>query len=150
MTKRSLGTWSKVDEELCTFDAGAPHALGLVFRSGTEIDDWWSWEARVTTPARWDTSFPIRGHAPTLEGAKRIVEVLLVETGTISVLPEQMTGSAQRLLGHMDPETVAELIDAGLEGQGKVTGQDVLRAIAELGRKAMDLLKGNSYPDPKR
>ncbi len=41
----------------------------------------WSWEAKVLLSCA-DGS-PLRGHAPALSNAKKIVETLLIETGTV-------------------------------------------------------------------
>ena len=144
---KKIGEWTEEDVGIWAYHAGAKWPLGLVRQS--EIDDWLIWEARVIPEARWDPASPIRGMAPTLAGALRIVDVLLHETGTVSQVPEQATESAQRLLKQVGDDTIAVLIDDELEERPEITRFDVLRAIRELGRKAFRPKKDLGYPDPE-
>ncbi len=52
---------------------------GMISKEG----NLWRWSARVLLSRSSDNG-PIDGLAPTLTGAKRIIETLLIETGTIT------------------------------------------------------------------
>jgi hypothetical protein len=121
-------------------------------RRGTAYlsQDGWCWEARVATSAKMNPGDPpLTGRATSLEGAKRIVETLLQETGTVTPQADEhntgLSSSAVRLLDHVSEETVTQLLNEVLLSPGEVVHKaDIEEALARLGRKGSE----NPEDDP--
>ena len=113
--------------------------------------DEWCWEARVATSAKMNPGDPpLTGRAISIEGAKRIVQTLLRETGTVADEDETgLSSSAVRLLDHVNDETVAQLLSEVLSSPGEVIHKaDIEEALGRLGSKECETPKTDpGYPE---
>ncbi len=79
------GVWVQEHKKRHAFLAPSYALYGTVFKI-RDTDDLWSWEAKTDLSCQRNQSgLPFQGYAPTLEGAKAIVETLLVETDTVPI-----------------------------------------------------------------
>ncbi len=77
------GIWVQKHKKGHAFLAPRYALYGRVFKT-RDTDDMWRWEAHIDLSCLLDGyTRPLQGKAPTLEGAKAIVETLLIETGTV-------------------------------------------------------------------
>jgi uncharacterized protein YmfQ (DUF2313 family) len=116
-------------------------------------DDRWVWIATVPRRVRLSPADGVTysGLATTASGAKRIVETILEEAGTLSPKSEKkedtVSSSAAKLLDALDQQSARELLEAlGVTLKMTVTGKDIeeaLRLLAEKGREPPDKM---GYP----
>ena len=131
------GKWAQTTEDNWMYtDPDGKQAHGFVW---TDYHDRWCWEAVVPRKARLNPSdgLSYNGYATTLEGAKRIVEVILQETGALALMNKPknvLSDSATRLLDNISPESEQTLLKIlGITPGRPLSGADIEEAIRRLG-----------------
>ena len=145
--------WVQITDDHWTFTNESGVFYGTVYLDQDE----WRWEARVVISAKMNPGDPpLTGRATSLDGARRIVETLLQETGTVAPQEDErntrLSGSAVRLLDHVNEETAAQLLNEVLSSPGEVVHKvDIEEALARLGCKGCEKPKADpGYPDSRR
>lgn len=76
--------WAKTDDNIWHYRIPLA-VIGVISASTNKPGKWW-WNARIMCDCQINLSDPSpQGYATSFEGAKKIVEVLCQETGTIEI-----------------------------------------------------------------